>query len=53
MILGIVRRLTDVVESQLEEHNIDMSICVQRMICHYLQQNTSSGYARVLNVLTR
>ncbi|KAH8363518.1 hypothetical protein KR084_011160 [Drosophila pseudotakahashii] len=47
-----MRRLTDVVESQLEEHNIDMSVCVQRMICEYLQQNLSSGYARVLNVLT-
>ncbi|XP_017076203.2 uncharacterized protein LOC108111319 [Drosophila eugracilis] len=47
-----MRRLTDVVESQLEEHNIDMSVCVQRMICQYLQQNLSSGYARVLNVLT-
>ncbi|XP_043655613.1 uncharacterized protein LOC122621721 [Drosophila teissieri] len=47
-----VRRLTDVVESQLEEHNIDVSVCVQRMICQYLQQNLSSGYARALNVLT-
>ncbi|XP_017055271.1 uncharacterized protein LOC108097483 [Drosophila ficusphila] len=47
-----MRRLTDVVESQLEEHNIDMSVCVQRMICQYLQRNISSGYARVLNVLT-
>ncbi|XP_026837691.1 uncharacterized protein LOC113564492 [Drosophila erecta] len=47
-----MRRLTDVVESQLEEHNIDMSVCVQRMICQYLQQNLSSGYARALNVLT-
>ncbi|KAH8383172.1 hypothetical protein KR009_007151 [Drosophila setifemur] len=47
-----VRRLTDVVESQLEENNIDMSVCVQRLICQYLQRNLSSGYARVLNVLT-
>ncbi|XP_052851390.1 uncharacterized protein LOC128261642 [Drosophila gunungcola] len=47
-----MRRLTDVVESQLEEHNIDMSVCVQRMICQYLQKNLSSGYARALNVLT-
>ncbi|XP_016950989.1 uncharacterized protein LOC108025190 [Drosophila biarmipes] len=47
-----MRRLTDVVESQLEEHNIDASICVQRMICQYLQQNVSSGCARALNVLT-
>ncbi|XP_033167044.1 uncharacterized protein LOC117145478 [Drosophila mauritiana] len=47
-----MRRLSDVVESQLEEHNIDMSVCVQRMICQYLQQNLSSGYASALNVLT-
>ncbi|XP_016980203.1 uncharacterized protein LOC108045398 [Drosophila rhopaloa] len=46
-----MRRLTDVVESQLEEHNIDMSVCVQRIICQYLQRNLSSGYARALNVL--
>ncbi|KAH8385894.1 hypothetical protein KR200_005852 [Drosophila serrata] len=46
-----MRRLTDVVESQLEEHNIDMTICVQQLICQYLQRNLSSGYARVLNVL--
>ncbi|XP_039232020.1 uncharacterized protein LOC120321910 [Drosophila yakuba] len=52
ILCGTVRRLTDVVESQLEEHNIDVSVCVQRMICQYLQQNLSSGYDRALNVLT-
>ncbi|KAH8247142.1 hypothetical protein KR032_011119 [Drosophila birchii] len=46
-----MRRLTDVVESQLEEHNIDMTVCVQQLICQYLQRNLSSGYARVLNAL--
>ncbi|KAH8337663.1 hypothetical protein KR074_004355 [Drosophila pseudoananassae] len=47
-----MRRLTDVVESQLEEHNIDMSVCIQRWLCQYLQKNLSAGYSRVLNVLT-
>ncbi|XP_034660473.1 uncharacterized protein LOC117896337 [Drosophila subobscura] len=46
-----MRRLTNVVESHLEEHNIDMSACVQRYICHYLQHNVSSSYARLLHVL--
>ncbi|KAH8278795.1 hypothetical protein KR018_009750 [Drosophila ironensis] len=47
-----MRGLTDAVESQLEEHNIDVSVCAQKLICQYLQNNLSAGYTRVLNVLT-
>ncbi|XP_022214646.2 uncharacterized protein LOC111069063 [Drosophila obscura] len=46
-----MRSLTNVVESHLEEHNIDMSACVQRYICQYLQHNISSSYARLLHLL--
>ncbi|KAH8310437.1 hypothetical protein KR044_001351 [Drosophila immigrans] len=36
-----MRRLTQVLESQLDEHNIDVSICAQRAICQYLQHNAA------------
>ncbi|KAH8388607.1 hypothetical protein KR093_011141 [Drosophila rubida] len=33
--------LTQVMESQLDEHNIDVSVCAQRAICQYLQHNAA------------
>ncbi|XP_068152580.1 uncharacterized protein [Drosophila tropicalis] len=46
-----MRGLTDAVESQLEEHNIDMTACMQRYICHYLQGSSSSTPVRLIHVL--
>ncbi|KAL7731188.1 hypothetical protein ACLKA6_014379 [Drosophila palustris] len=36
-----MRSLSQVLESQLDEHNIDVSVCAQRAICHYLQHNAA------------
>ncbi|EDV93209.1 GH18394 [Drosophila grimshawi] len=36
-----MRSLTQVLESQLDEHSIDVSVCAQRAICHYLQRNAA------------
>ncbi|XP_034488580.1 uncharacterized protein LOC117792516 [Drosophila innubila] len=58
-----MRSVTQVLESQLDEHNIDVSVCAQRAICQYLQHNaaqlqrhearlTSSNTARLINTLT-
>ncbi|XP_046865351.1 uncharacterized protein LOC111519701 [Drosophila willistoni] len=46
-----MRGLTDAVESQLEEHNIDMTACMQRYICHYMQSSSSSTPVRLIHVL--
>lgn len=52
-----VRSLTQVLESQLDEHNIDVSVCAQRAVCQYLQHNAAqsslSSSARILNVLAK
>ncbi|KAH8414406.1 hypothetical protein KR215_005375 [Drosophila sulfurigaster] len=40
----IVRSLTQVLESQLDEHNIDVSVCAQRAICQYLQHNAAQAH---------
>ncbi|XP_070063732.1 uncharacterized protein [Drosophila virilis] len=55
-----MRSLTQVLESQLDEHSIDVSSCAQRAICHYLQHNAArsqrlnlspSSAATLINVL--
>ncbi|XP_064552887.1 uncharacterized protein LOC135438490 [Drosophila montana] len=55
-----MRSLTQVLESQLDEHSIDVSSCAQRAICHYLQHNAAqsqrlnlspSNAARLIDVL--
>ncbi|XP_060649531.1 uncharacterized protein LOC132786846 isoform X2 [Drosophila nasuta] len=39
-----MRSLTQVLESQLDEHNIDVSVCAQRAICQYLQHNAAQAH---------
>ncbi|XP_017859002.1 PREDICTED: uncharacterized protein LOC108611036 [Drosophila arizonae] len=46
-----MRSLTQLLESQLDEHSIDVSVCAQRAICHYLQQNLSSGSMQFLYLI--
>ncbi|XP_030371616.1 uncharacterized protein LOC115621915 [Scaptodrosophila lebanonensis] len=55
-----VRRLTSAVESQLDEHQIDMPACAQRYICQYLQRNaaavrrrdpTAASHAKLIHAL--
>ncbi|KAH8417894.1 hypothetical protein KR222_007853, partial [Zaprionus bogoriensis] len=51
--------LTQVLESQLDEHNIDVAVCAQRAICQYLQHNaaqlqrqpSSNNSVRIIHVL--
>lgn len=60
-VLSAVRSLTQVLESQLDEHNIDVSVCAQRAICQYLQHNAAqlqrqpslTSSARILHVLAK
>ncbi|XP_062124814.1 uncharacterized protein LOC133837916 isoform X2 [Drosophila sulfurigaster albostrigata] len=43
-----MRSLTQVLESQLDEHNIDVSVCAQRAICQYLQHNAAQAHPQMI-----
>ncbi|XP_017967284.1 uncharacterized protein LOC108659063 [Drosophila navojoa] len=47
-----MRSLTQVLESQLDAHSIDVSVCAQRAICHYLQQNAAQLHMQFLYLIT-